>query len=88
MCWKTGDKTDSLDFILVWYFVPQGETDSLWYSLYSCEFKIFLLLLFECGNKSFINTANSTCTLDALFLHFKPTVLLCSVKVWAVPITK
>lgn len=57
MCWKTGDKTDFIDFILVWYFVPQGETDSLWYSLcLRCEFKILLLLLFECGNKSFINT--------------------------------
>lgn len=59
MCWKTGDNTDSLDFFffvcLVWYFIPQSDTDSLWYSL-CCEFKILLLLLFESGNKSFINT--------------------------------
>lgn len=87
MCWKTGDKTDSLGFILVWYFVPQGETDSSGTAC-ACAVNSRFCFHYCLSAETNLSWPNSTCIPDSLFLHFKLTALWCSVKVWAAPITK
>lgn len=91
MCWKTGDNTDSLDFffLFVWFGILFHKVRQI-----LCGTACAVNLRFCCYYCLRVETnlsltrANSTCILDALFLRFKLTVLLCSVKVWAVPITK
>lgn len=76
MCLKTGDNTDSLDFLFATLLHKVRQILCGTACAVNFRFCCYYCLSVETS----LSWANSTCMLDALFLHFKLTVLLCSVR--------